>query len=90
MYIAPGNLVFGDVFIKSTKDKYPQTIQLYTAIKDFNGHIYDSKEEDVELTSSLYLNRNLSIPSEALSGEYLFYARATKDNKISIKFSSGE
>ena len=82
--VKPGSLIKANIKIKSLKDISDTNLTLYIALKDFYGNIYDSSRENFLFSSSLDLERNLSIPKNVRAGEYLFYARVSNDKTMVI------
>jgi len=82
--VSPGDLVEATISIMNLKDIPFSEVNLYYAIKDFEGNTYDSSEEFFNLESAVSLDRNLTLPKDAPVGMYLFYARLTHDNFVAI------
>jgi len=82
--VRAGKIVFADIKILNVKDISSLNVTLYTALKDFYGNIYDSKQEVVFLTSSLDLVSNFTIPKDVKEGNYLFYARASSGEIVAL------
>ncbi|MFA5857096.1 MAG: hypothetical protein WC867_07065 [Candidatus Pacearchaeota archaeon] len=86
--VKPGEMVQANIIIKNIKDITPTNVKLHIAIKDFSGTIYDSYEEDILFDDTLNLIRNITVPSNTIVGEYLFYARIYDENNIAIDSDS--
>lgn len=82
--VSPGDTIRANITIKNIKDVKKREINLYIALKDFFGNIYDSNIEIVTLDDVLYLERNLTLPPDSRSKEYLFYARVWDDKNLAI------
>jgi len=82
--VKPGRIVKADITIQNLKDIVPADMIFYIALKDFYGNIYDSSEEVLWFDSSLSLERDLVVPSNAREGEYMFYARASTKESCAI------
>ncbi|MEM0465084.1 MAG: hypothetical protein QXW97_00080 [Candidatus Pacearchaeota archaeon] len=82
--VRPGNIVKANISMRNLKDNPQNNVTLYYAIKNLNGVLYNSNEESVNLNSFLSLERELVIPNEASEGEYIFYARLSRENSIAI------
>lgn len=80
--IIPGETVYANVTIFNLHDVSPDEFTLYTAIKDLYGNIYDSSQEKISIASTYSAEKNLTVPSNAQEGDYIFYARVSSD-KIS-------
>ena len=82
--VKPGEMVKAKIKVRSVQDISPVNLSLYIALKDLYGNIYDSSEESFLFSSSLDLERDLSVPEEVREGEYIFYARASSDDAVAI------
>ncbi len=82
--VRPGEQVLANITIRNIKDIEPTKITLYIAVKDFFGNIYDSKEEQLTLTNSLKLYKNLTMPENSREGQYIFYGRVSDDENTAI------
>ncbi len=82
--IKPGNPIKANITISNVKDIEKTNANLYIAIKDFWGNIYDSSEQKLEFTSSLSLQKELQIPETANEGDYLYYARISNNESMAI------
>ncbi|MGV8151844.1 MAG: hypothetical protein ACP5OG_02090 [Candidatus Nanoarchaeia archaeon] len=82
--IRPGEKIRANITIKSLKDVKESKIQLYTALKDLQGNIYDSSQEELDITSSIALEKELSTTYEMPYGEYIFYARILNGKETAI------
>ncbi len=82
--VSPGDEVYATINIFNLKDIPFSDINLYYAIKDFEGNIYDSKEEGINLESSVSLERTLNFPKDATVGNYIFYARVQHNSFAAV------
>lgn len=57
-------------------------ILLYYSIKDFDGNIYEYKEESLKIDKNLELIRTLKVPDDVALGDYIFYVKITYKNVI--------
>jgi len=88
--VMPGENVKANISILNLKDVLQNDMNLYIAIKDFYGNIYDSDEESFVFSSSLFFERNLTVPKEAHEGQYLFYARAFTEEGMALNSDTFE
>jgi hypothetical protein len=79
-----GSKVKANITINNLKDNTPGNAVLYIALKDFDGNIYDSNSLEVDLSSPIKVEKELTAPKEAKEGEYIFYGRVSKEKKIAI------
>jgi len=90
--VKPGEMVLATISIINLKDSLSSEVNLYYAIKDLYGNIYDSSEDNFLLDSPVVFQKNLTLPKEASVGDYIFYARASYFNFSAIDsdlFESG-
>jgi hypothetical protein len=82
--VNPGKEVVAKIDLKNLKDQVPVDAVLYYAVKDFNGEIYNFKEDNVTFDSTLSLEKSLEIPETTSIGNYVFYVRVynQKDSAI--------
>jgi hypothetical protein len=88
--VKPGNPVKANITISNIKDIEQTKAELYIAVKDFWGNIYDSSEQEVEFSSVIYLEKELLIPESANEGIYLYYGRITNNESIAISAETFE
>lgn len=91
-YVKGGKPVVARISITHMADYRESSPQLYYAIKDYLGNIYEFAEETINLTSRYEVLKNLTVPQEILKGEYLFYARVYSDEYVDLgsdKFTVG-
>jgi len=82
--VMPGETVRANISLLNLKDIIETNMTLYIAIKDFYGNIYDSGEEKFIFNSSLFFERNLTVPEFANEGPYIFYARAYCEKGLAL------
>jgi hypothetical protein len=83
--IRPGESIEAEIAIINKKDIPNDNITLFYSVMDFFGQIIDQNEEILNFTEeSIRLTRNFTIPIDAIPGDYIFYARASRENKISM------
>jgi len=80
--------VNANILIKNLGDIYLLDVNLYYAIKDFDGNIITSKEETLAIKDLLSLYKTLLIPYYAKEGEYLFYSKVNYENSTAISSDS--
>ena len=81
--IEPGEVIGANITIKNIKDVKETNGDLYMAIKDLKGNVYDSKEEEVTFGRELRLGRKLKTPEDGL-GEHIFYARVENEENSAL------
>ncbi len=72
------------ITIKNLKDIQSSSSQLYYALKDFNGHIIESANEEIILPSLFEEEKTLIVPEGTPDGEYIFYARIVSEDSIDL------
>jgi len=82
--VRPGNPVKANITINNLKDLEPTNLNLYIAIKDLYGNIYDSSQEEIPFSSTVSFERDLNLPADVREGEYLFYARVYDEESVAI------
>ena len=82
--VRAGETVTALIIIKNLRDISSTPSQFYYAIKDFNGNIIESKNEELVLSSFFEEERSLVAPEEAPDGEYIFYARIMQEGDIDL------
>jgi len=82
--VKPGKIIKANITILNIKDIEKTDADLYIAIKDFYGNVYDSSEEKISFVSSLSLERELKVPENTEEGVYIFYARVSDEKNIAI------
>ncbi len=82
--VMPGETVWANISLLNLRDIIEANMTLYIAIKDFYGNIYDSGEERFIFNSSLFFERNLTVPEFAKEGSYIFYARAHCEQGLAL------
>ncbi|NCN87039.1 hypothetical protein GW932_04335 [archaeon] len=87
-YVKPGKEVFSNITVLNLGDKISAEINLYYAIKDYYGNIYDSGEEVFTLNDLVEFEKNLTIPSDVKLGKYIFYAQVSNEKDIAINSDS--
>ena len=55
-------------------------ILLQYSIKDFEGKIYETKEESIKIDNALDLQRSLQVPSDLPFGKYILYSKISYNN----------
>ncbi len=88
----PGDIIYSTISIYNLKDIPFSEVDLYYAIKDYYGVVYDSGEESFLLEDEVHLNRNLTLSRDSPVGNYIFYARVSHKNFTAIDsdpFESG-
>jgi hypothetical protein len=82
--VRPGEEVKANVTINNLKDIDPTNLNLYIAIKDLRGNIYDSLQEEIPFPNTVSLERSLVTSPNSREGEYLFYARVSNEESLAI------
>jgi len=82
--IRPGEDIEAGIYIYNIKDLFETNATLYYAVKDFTGTIYNFSEEPVSFSTTLTLNRSLTVPEKTQEGKYIFYVRVSDDNNTAI------
>lgn len=83
--ITPGNIVRANITLENLKDIEETPVTLYLSINDFSGNVYDSKQENFNISErQLFIEREFFIPKDTLPGDYVFFARLIKDKSTSI------
>ncbi|MBU0906531.1 MAG: hypothetical protein KKD18_00180 [Nanoarchaeota archaeon] len=83
--VRPGKMVKANVTVENLAELDTKTVTLYYLLTDFVGNILDSKTEDFELAQKqISLEKNLTVPENVPSGEYIFFARATSNQDTNI------
>lgn len=89
-----GQSLFAQIIIKSKKDPIDSPMKLYYSVMDIRGNTLEKWEEIINSTEAIIiLNKSFYIPEDTYPGDYIFFARLTKDKKTSMgldKFSVGE
>lgn len=81
----PGEEVEGRISLFNKKDFLYENVTLYYSIMNVFGEMADYNEEVVQITDNVVrFNRNLTLPGDTEQGDYIFYVRASKDNKVSM------
>jgi hypothetical protein len=88
--VKPGQNVKANISIFNIKDIREINAEMYYAIKDYTGKIYNFSEEQLNFSSSAYLERELQVPEITQEGEYIFYARVSDEKNIAIDSASFE
>ena len=88
--VKPGKILKTNVTITNIKDPVDTNATLYFALKDLSGNIYDSSEEEISFTTSLFLEKEFEIPSGIKEGKYLIYVRVSNEDSIAIDSESFE
>ncbi|RMD46066.1 hypothetical protein D6829_00480 [Candidatus Pacearchaeota archaeon] len=88
-FVRPGDPVKAKITIQSLKDIRESKADLYYAIKDFEGNIIASGNEEITLYASYEEEKTLKVPDDAsLSGEFIFYARVMVPEEKQIDLDS--
>lgn len=82
--VRAGEKVIALITIKNKKDISSTPSQFYYAIKNFNGIILESKNEEIIVGSIFEEKRELIIPEGIPDGEYIFYARIISEDSIDL------
>jgi hypothetical protein len=82
--VKPGKEIHANLSILNNGDLVLSDVNLYYAVKDFYGNIYDSNEEVLSFDKRLDLVRSLNVPEDVLLGKYIFYARVSNEKDIAI------
>ncbi len=83
--ILPGEDINANITLTNLEDIEEKEIELYYAIIDYSGNTLDSNQETLNFSSrSLGMIKNLTIPSDATQGEYIFLTRVVFDDEINI------
>jgi hypothetical protein len=82
--VKTGENVTANITITSLSDLEQVNINLYIAIKNFDGDVIDSSQEILELYDKLVINRTLTVPIEAQLGDYIFYGRVRYNKSVAI------
>jgi hypothetical protein len=82
--VRPGSKVVANITVRNNKDIRLSFAKLYISIKDFEGNLYDSSEEEINFTSVASFERGLTIPKSASYGNYLFYVRVSNEKDTAI------
>ena len=82
--VKPGKNVRARLDINNLRDQILTGAILQYSVKDFNGNIYNSGEENISFDYSLSLEKELEIPEESPLGPYIFYARVFNEKASAL------
>jgi hypothetical protein len=86
----PGQEVSADISLLNLYELSQKTGILVVAIKDINGNVYDTSEEEIDFSEITKFTKTLSLPEEVQEGLYIFYARVTSSEATAISSDSFE
>ncbi len=78
--VIPGSDLKFDILALNQGDLRGFDILLHYSIRDFNGTIYEVKEESIKIDGELKLKRDLKVPSDLSFGEYILYSKISYGN----------
>ena len=78
--ITPGDNLKFDILAINQGDLRGFDILLHYSIKDFQGNLYDVKEESIKIDTELDLKRTLTVPSNLSLGKYILYSKISYQN----------
>jgi len=83
--VSPGKSVEANIKVINKADVPQENITIQYAVMDFFGEVIASNQEEVNFSEqTIFLTKNFTIPLDVEQGRYIFYARAYKDDKVSI------
>jgi len=81
---SPGDIVKADIKITNLGELKLDDVFLLYAIKDNEENSINSREETLAIEKELILKRELKIPEDAPSGNYIFYTRVLYGDKKTV------
>jgi len=78
--VIPGSKIKFDILAINQGDLRGFDILLHYSIRDFEGEIYEMKEESIKIDGELELTRELIVPSNLALGKYVLYSKISYQN----------
>jgi Ni,Fe-hydrogenase maturation factor len=83
-----GSFVFADIYMINLGKIEPTDVVLTYSLVDMDGTVFGSREETLAVIREQTVIRNLFLPFDAPSGDYIFYVKVAYDHQVAT--ASGE